>query len=219
MFKSHSADAYFATYVWRFELEDAEAKAMNTAMIAELEKLTKTTPDLSEGEKWQTDQDLHLKDEFSDLVKYINYGTELVLDFLSVIYNSYSITGCWANISAVNTRHMAHTHPNNFLSGVYYVETGPGSDTITIDDPRPQCLVIRPEVKQSNVENAHQMRLKVGPGIMVFFPSWLPHSVDYNRSSGRRISISFNVMFNEFSDTMSKPQWQGNIETTARKGI
>ena len=216
MFKSHSTNAYFPTHVWRFELENAAVKAMNAAMVAELEKLTKAAPDLEAGAKWQTDQDLHLKDEFSELVKHINYGTELVLDFLSVIYESYSITGCWANISAVNTRHMAHTHPNNFLSGVYYLETGPGSDTITIDDPRPQSLVIRPDVKQSNVDNAHQMRLKVSPGNLIFFPSWLPHSVDYNTSSGRRISIAFNVMFNKFADTMSKPQWQGNVKTTSR---
>ncbi len=216
MFKSHRANAYFPTHVWRFELEDAEAKAMNSAMIAELEMLTKAAPDLGEGNKWQTDQDLHLKDEFSDLVKHINHGAELVLDYLSIIYDSYSITGCWANISAVNARHMAHTHPNNFLSGVYYLETGPGSDTITIDDPRPQSLVIRPDVKQSNEDNAHQMRLKVSPGNMIIFPSWLPHSVDYNKSSGRRISIAFNVMFNKFADTMSRPQWQGNIKTTGR---
>ena len=214
MFKSHRAEAFFPTYVWRFELEDAKAKAMNAAIVAELEKLTEKASDLSAGEKWQTDQDLHLKDEFSELVKHINSGTELVLDFLSVIYHSYSITGCWANISAVNARHMAHTHPNNFLSGVYYLETGVGSDTITIDDPRAQSLVIRPEVKESKVENAHQMRLRVSPGNMIFFPSWLPHSVDYNKSSGRRISIAFNVMFNEFADTMSRPQWQGNIKTS-----
>lgn len=215
MFKSHTASAYFPTHVWRFELEDDVVKAMNAEMTAELEKMTKAHQELGEGEKWQTNQDLHLKDEFSELAKHINHGTELVLDYLSVIYNSYSITGCWANISAVKTRHMAHTHPNNFLSGVYYLETGPGSDTITIDDPRPQSQVIRPDVKQSNADNAHQMRLTVNPGNMIFFPSWLSHSVDYNKSSGRRISIAFNIMFSEFADTMSRPQWQGNIETSS----
>jgi uncharacterized protein (TIGR02466 family) len=163
MFKSHSTNAYFPTYVWRFELENSVVNVMNPELITELEKMTNTAPNLNEGTKWQTDQDLHMKDEFSELVKHINYGTELVLDFLSVIYDSYSITGCWANISAVNARHMAHTHPNNFLSGVYYLETGRGSDTITINDPRSQSLVIRPDVKQSNAENAHQMRLKVSP--------------------------------------------------------
>ncbi len=138
------------------------------------------------------------------------------LDFLSVKYDSYTITGCWANISAVKTRHMVHTHPNKFLRGVYHVETGPGSDTITIDDTRPQAAVIRPDVMESSADNAHQMHLKVHPGNIIIFPSWLPHSVDYNKSTGRRISIAFNAMFTNFTDTIAKPQWEGNVKSGDR---
>lgn len=216
MFKAQRMDAFFPTYVWRYELAESDAKALNETIIANLEKLTRNAPALDKGEKWQTDQDLHLHDEYSELVKYINFGIEQALEFLSVKYDSYSITGCWANISEVKARHMTHTHPNNFLSGVYYVETGPGSDTITIDDPRPQASVIRPDVKQSRVENAHQMHLKVRSGSLILFPSWLPHSVDYNLSSGRRTSIAFNAMFTNFSESISSPHWQGNIKTAAR---
>ena len=31
------------------------------------------------------------------------------------------ITGCWANINPPAAYHPTHNHPNNYLSGVYYV--------------------------------------------------------------------------------------------------
>ncbi|MGH8628692.1 MAG: putative 2OG-Fe(II) oxygenase [Gammaproteobacteria bacterium] len=42
-----------------------------------------------------------------------------------------SATGCWANVNGIGASHGVHTHPNNFLSGVYYVQTQAGADTIT----------------------------------------------------------------------------------------
>jgi hypothetical protein len=32
------------------------------------------------------------------------------------------ITGCWANVNPPGSYHPTHNHPNNFLSGVYYVD-------------------------------------------------------------------------------------------------
>lgn len=43
---------------------------------------------------------------------------------------------------------------------------------------------------------------------LLLFPSYLVHSVDANDSSEPRISISFNFMFSEFAETMSKPLWE-----------
>lgn len=213
MFTAKRVDNFFPTTVWRFEVEQSEVRAINRAVLKKIDELTKGNPELPKGEKWQTDQDLHLLPEFSLLVKNINESLEQALDYLSVIYDSYEITGCWVNVSAEMARHMAHTHPNNFLSGVYYVATGPGSDSISIDDPRPQAVVIRPDVTESRPENAHQMNLKVHPGNIILFPSWLTHSVDYNRSPGKRISVAFNAMFKNFSSTIAKPQWAGNVKT------
>jgi Putative 2OG-Fe(II) oxygenase len=36
-----------------------------------------------------------------------------------------------------------HQHPNNLLSGVYYVRTHPGADTMNFHDPRNQSASIR----------------------------------------------------------------------------
>ena len=44
---------------------------------------------------------------------------------------------------------------------------------------------------------------------MLMFPAWLAHSVVPNPSEEVRISVSFNLMFTNFSETMSAPLWHG----------
>ena len=44
-------------------------------------------------------------------------------------------------------------------------------------------------------------------GRLVIFPSWLKHTVPANDGKSERISISFNLMFKNFSETMAAPLW------------
>ena len=41
-------------------------------------------------------------------------------------------------MNAPGAAHGLHSHPNNFLSGVYYVRVPSGGDTINFHDPRSQ---------------------------------------------------------------------------------
>ena len=45
------------------------------------------------------------------------------------------------------------------------------------------------------------------PGTLVLFPAWLEHSVPPNGSAENRISLSFNVMFSRYGETMTRPLW------------
>ncbi len=72
MFTAQRRDAFFPIYVWRFEIESSQAEAINATVTAKLEELTQSSASLSDGEKWQTDQDLHLHEEFAPLVTCIN---------------------------------------------------------------------------------------------------------------------------------------------------
>ena len=56
-------------------------------------------------------------------------------------------------------------------------------------------------------ENTDQVVVKVEDGTLLLFPAWLPHSVDPNGSGKPRISLSFNVMFASYAETLSKPLW------------
>ena len=103
--------------------------------------------------------------------------------------------------------HAVHHHPNNFLSGSYYVSAPEGADTIAFHDPRPQTRIIRPPVRELTNENTDQVVVRVRPGTLLLFPSWLEHSVPPNRSDKLRISLSFNVMFSRYTETMAPPMW------------
>jgi len=91
--------------------------------------------------------------------------------------------------------HKMHHHPNNFLSGVYYVRT------------RIQSGIIRPPVVELTAENTDQVVVRVKDGTMLVFPAYLQHSVDASASEEERISISFNILFSSFTENLSKPLW------------
>jgi uncharacterized protein (TIGR02466 family) len=164
-------------------------------------------PELGAGQGWQSEQTLYEREEFRDLVAFVNYAARSVLRFLRIGYDAFEITGCWATVLAKGAVHKAHSHPNNFLSGVYYVRTHPGTDTINFHDPRTQTGIIRPPVVELTAENTDQVVVKVMNGTLLIFPAYLQHSVDANTSEEERISISFNIMFSAFTGNLSKPLW------------
>ena len=154
-----------------------------------------------------SDQTLHEREDFRDLVACVNKAAGSALRFLRMSYDAFEITGCWANVLAKGAAHRLHNHPNNFLSGVYYVRTQPGADTINFHDPRNQTGIIRPPVVQLTAENTDQVVVSVKNGTLLMFPAYLQHSVDTNSSEKERVSISFNLMFSSFTENLSKPLW------------
>lgn len=202
----------FPTCVWKLQLKPEDAERINNNVKRKLNELTAGKPELAPGKNWQTEQRLHQLEEFKELTALIHETIKGVLDFLQVIYDSFEITGCWANISAVGARHKAHAHPNNYLSGVYYVQTQKGANTIIFDDPRPQNYLMLPRFKKFTGENTRSVTLDVQDGTLLVFPAWFLHSVDSNRSDRERISVSFNIMFPSYVQTMSPPNWQWNVD-------
>src|SRR5262245_33154913 len=162
---------------------------------------------LQPGEGGQSEKALDDREEFQELGSCVRSPPSSVLRFLQIGEEAFEITGCWATILATGAMHKAHCHPNNFLSGVYYVRVHPGADGINFHDPRSQSRVIRPPVVQLSAENTDQVVVRVANGTLLMFPSYLEHSVDANLSAEERVSISFNIMFSSFTDKLSKPLW------------
>lgn len=197
----------FPTLLWKVELRATLREAMDPRILATLGSMRRGAPQLAPGHGWQSEHTLHEREEFRDLVSCINHAAKSVLQFLRIADDAFEITGCWANVLAKGAAHRAHSHPNNFLSGVYYVRTYPGTDTINFHDPRNQTGIIRPPVVELTAENTDQVVVRVKNGTLLIFPSYLQHSVDANTSEEERISISFNIMFPSFTANMSKPLW------------
>lgn len=196
----------FPTLLWKLSLKPSLRDAIDTKVIALLERLRRNLPTLESGEGWQSERALHEREELKELVSCVGHVAASILRFLRVGYN-VEITGCWATVLAPGAMHRSHSHPNNFLSGVYYVRVQPGSDAIAFHDPRRQTYVIRPPVLDLTSSNTDQVVIGLTNGTLLMFPSYLEHSVDANMSAGERISVSFNLMFSAFTEKLSKPLW------------
>ena len=153
---------------------------------------------------------MHRREDFAELVASVHSTAKIVLQFLHIAYEALELTGCWANVNSSGVAHAMHSHPKNFLSGVYYVQTQPGADTVNFHDPRPQTGVIRPPVTKLTAENTDQVVINVSNGTLLMFPAYLVHSVSRNDSDDLRISVSFNLMFSQFTENLSQPLWSAD---------
>ena len=197
----------FPTFVWKTQLKAPLRDAIEAGMLALLSGARRELPQLAPGEAWQSEKTLHERKELQELVSCIHDATKGVLRFLRIGYDAFEVTGCWANVLARGATHRMHSHPNNFLSGAYYVRTHPGADSINFHDPRAQARIIRPPVVELTAENTDQVVVRVKNGTLLLFPSYLEHSVDANASEEERVSLSFNLMFSSFAENLSKPLW------------
>jgi len=206
-FKAENVLHMFPTCVWRVQFEPEVARAVNDRALAAIEAMRREEPVYPLDQPWQSRQDIHLHPEFRDLVSLIEDAAKNALGYLKVADCAFQFTGGWVNMGPPGAAHKMHSHANNFLSCVYYIRTGPGNNTITFHDPRYQNQVVIPVITERTVENAETVNLGVEEGTLLLFPSWLPHSVDPNTSDQMRISVSFNMMFSRFAETMAQPNW------------
>jgi uncharacterized protein (TIGR02466 family) len=205
----------FPTPLWIVDLLPDAAAAMNAELKRQIYGLTEPLPPIPVGGTWQTDPVLHKRPEFVEFCKLVNQTAKAALDFLKVTHAGFEITGCWANINPQGGLNSPHSHPNNVLSGVYYVSLPNGAGKIQFHDPRPQAAMIMPRMTQWNKYVGNQIEVETKEGRFVVFPAWLEHSVPVNRDKDHRISISFNIMFSHYTETMSRPLWKGTASLKA----
>jgi uncharacterized protein (TIGR02466 family) len=198
----------FPTLVWEARLAREAYAPLNDAILRRLAALRQDAPDPPAGGGWQSPVTLHRHAELAPLLEAIERLAKGVLEFLRIgACEAPRLTGCWANMNPPGAAHRMHAHPNNFLSGVYYVQVPPGADTINFHDPRPQAAVLRPPVTELAAQNADQVVVRVAAGTLLLFPAWLAHSVEPNASAETRVSVSFNLMFPRYAETLAQPLW------------
>ena len=199
----------FPTNVWEIQFSKDQYEGMNEKLAANIDRLLDPRPEITPGKTWQTRNDLHTLPEFFEFAKLIKNAGAGVLDFLQTEQNQLDITGCWANVNPPGSAHSPHVHPNNYLSGVYFVKVPEGANQICFFEPRPFMQIITPKFREQNEQNANMISLTVQEGTLLLFPAWFKHAVPPNPSQSERMSVSFNLMFSNFTQTMSQPLWNG----------
>ena len=143
---------------------------------------------------WQTKSaDLQKKIEFADFAKEIITTNKTILGKVLKYYvEDIVITDMWANVLKPGEMHPPHTHSNNFLSGVWYLESD-GNAGIVFKDPRNEVGVIVPRKSVANIDNSEIISFVSTINRAIIFPAWFQHWVPINRSKKNRISISWNI--------------------------
>ena len=130
MFAAKQTLAFFPTYVWIFDLPEDKGRHLNETILDRLVAGNSAVPGRDEHFQ-QTQTDLQNREVFQELSEFASSATTETSDFLKIEHDAFEVTGCWVNIGPVGAAHREHSHPNNFLSGVYYARVSPGGDTIT----------------------------------------------------------------------------------------
>ena len=210
MIDKQDVQELFPTPLWIVDLKADAAAALNLKLKAEIERIISPRPPIPASSNWQTPQDLHTRPAFAEFVKLIETAARGVTRFLQVDQYPMVITGCWGNVNPPGAFHPMHHHPNNYLSGVYYVSIPDSGSQIVFQDPRTQASMIMPRPKQYTRLTANGANAQSKAGRMVIFPAWLKHTVPANEGKSDRISISFNLMFTNFTETMASPMWNAS---------
>ena len=143
---------------------------------------------------WQTKSaDLQKQTEFAGFAKDIITANKTIISKVMKYYaEDIVITDMWANELKPGEMHPPHTHSNNFLSGVWYLESD-GSAGIFFKDPRGEADVFVPRKSVANTDNSSIVSFVSMTNRAIIFPSWFQHWVPINHSKKKRISIYWNI--------------------------
>lgn len=129
---------------------------------------------------------------FAELKKTID---DHIKEYVNIVYPNSNldvyITQSWANYTEPNQYHHKHSHPNSFISGVFYVNAIKNEDMITFYKDLPPIYQIN--YNQPNNYNSSDVAILVETGDLVLFPSNFTHNVPPTTSKETRISVSFNT--------------------------
>ena len=148
---------------------------------------------------WHSNDELYNDEEFKPIVGDILYTAKECFGHLGVDEKYVpELTGLWGIINPPGSRNNVHTHPYNYLSGVYYLKVPPKSGELVFLEPKPQAEVLSPpKAKEHSIFLAHSVSLEPKEKTLIFFPSWLQHEVRINKSKEDRVILSFNINWME----------------------
>ena len=130
----------------------------------------------------------NLKEDLNKIV--IDYFEKVVCTKNSIFPH---ITQSWINYSKAGHGLHSHSHPNSFISGVFYPSADKKVDQIKF------FKGIYERIKLSydnyNTFNSRSWFFPVETGSVLLFPSHLVHGVENKEGTNLRISLAFNVFF------------------------
>ena len=170
--------------------------------LREMQKLEQGVPHKWGKSVFFTHDDLHTLPEMKELVDLIVKESKQILDEFKIKRDSHYISCMWANITPPNNWHHMHTHANSLLSGILNVRTPENCGDTIFQDPKMPSRMIEPTYTESNGLNSAEFHIPPLKGLMMMWPSYLPHAVQYGtaKEDEDRIVVAFNIMIRGLID-------------------
>lgn len=143
----------------------------------------------------------------TELIEFLNtleqYSQQFIGEYIGV--KDLVLGNFWININGPNDYNIEHDHQNSILSGVYYIEV-PEGDSGDLHLHRGDVAeYFLGRYRNTGPFFKTSETIKPETGKLVIFPSWTKHSVGRNNTNGERISIAFNLV------DVQKTNTQGTI--------
>ncbi len=103
------------------------------------------------------------------------------------------LTECWVNVYEKGFAHELHTHPNNILSGVYYVKAPVGCSELRFHAPHAFSMMQQRKRVDSEL-NLLSHAVQPREGEFIIFNSAVKHNVPPNAVDAERIIIAANAL-------------------------
>ena len=180
------------TFLWEAQHDPTIPLALAQAILPADDQLRSW----ADVRPWASDDLLHEDPSWLYAKERILEEAVKYADTTGVLYHELYITSMWVNAQYQRQNHAPHHHPNSLFSGVWYLDTPPGSQCFMMYDPRPASGIIKPRTKtiQGNISVA------AGAGVMMMWPSWVQHStqsITVDELESPRISLAFNIMLRD----------------------
>tara|TARA_B100000927_G_scaffold11779_1_gene9308 strand:+ start:150 stop:752 length:603 start_codon:yes stop_codon:yes gene_type:complete len=111
--------------------------------------------------------------------------------------NDFIISTSWITNIKEGQSAKGHTHKNSLYSGLYYFQDNypEGSAPIVFFSPIAQLsdYMIIPDEVDCEILNSHTWFINPQPKLLLFFPSYLHHAINIQRTSQTRRSLAFNI--------------------------
>lgn len=189
-------DYYFPTPIWW-----ERVNINNTEIVNFCHNIRRNDPAgrrLSNIGGWQS-QNLkpHEHQELHSLSSVIYQLSSKCIEDIGydVTNSSLEILNLWINVNETSNYNQVHIHDTSLLSGVYYAKCSEHSGELEFYRNFSDQFIISSvgPVSRSTTLSAAVARYKPKVGMIVLFPSHIPHSVMPSVVNEERISLAFNI--------------------------
>jgi len=129
--------------------------------------------------------------------EFLNSIKEHICDYISKIGVkipfSFKLYEPWINVSQSRAYNVSHCHGKQDFSFVFYIQVPKNSGNLVFDSPVLHHKTNMIQHQSFPFLNSETFIIYPKEGDLVIFPSYMPHSVEINKSKKFRISLASNL--------------------------